>query len=238
MQRSNGVAMRFEAGYLTVGSCDGAPVRIHWTTPFAAVVFGAGGWAPAIWLGFCLVILAHELGHALMVHRVGGRIDSIDATGWGGHCLWSGDPTLFEDALVAAGGLLAQAAGLLAAAGIFLIFGRPQSAFAVDLVQAFVGVNLTLALINAIPIEPLDGARAWRLLPFVIEWLEVQRLKSWRFTADRPRPRGRDKRRNYAKVVTLDERLDQQLDRILSSAQQTSEGERRAPPRHQDTKNT
>ena len=107
--------MRFEAGYLTVGSWDGAPIRIHWTTAVAAFLFGAGRWTPAFWLGFCLVILVHELGHALMVHRVGGRVDSIDVTGWGGHCVWSGDPTAFEDALVAAGGVLAQVVVLVAA---------------------------------------------------------------------------------------------------------------------------
>ena len=209
--------MRFEAGYLTVGSWDGAPIRIHWTTAVAAFLFGAGRWTPAFWLGFCLVILVHELGHALMVHRVGGRVDSIDVTGWGGHCVWSGDPTAFEDALVAAGGVLAQVVVLVAAAAVFLVLGRPQSPFAIDLVQVFVGVNLNLALINAIPVEPLDGARAWRLLPFVIEWLDERRLRARRSHLHRRPVR---KRSDYSKVVSLDEHLDRQLDRILSGSRQ------------------
>jgi Zn-dependent protease len=216
--------MRFEAGYLTVGSWDGAPIRIHWTTPVAAFLFGAGRWTPAFWLGFGLVILVHELGHALTVRRIGGTVDSIDVTGWGGHCLWSGDLTVFEAALVAAGGLLAQAVVLAATASVFLVLGRPQSAFAVELVQVFVGVNLNLALINAIPIEPLDGARAWRLLPFAIEWLDEQRLRARQSTRWSRRPV--KKRSDYAKVVSLDEHLDRQLDRILStSARQTDDDE-------------
>jgi hypothetical protein len=31
--------MIFRTGYLTVGRCYGAPLRIHWTTPIGAYVF-------------------------------------------------------------------------------------------------------------------------------------------------------------------------------------------------------
>jgi len=223
--------MRFKAGYLTVGSWDGAPIRVHWTTPVAAFVLGAGHWTAAFWLGFCLVLLVHAIGHARMVYRVGGMVDSIDVTGWGGHCLWSGHPMLFEDALVAAGGVLAQAIALLATAVLLVVLGWPQNAFVVALVQAFVGLNVVVVLINAIPVEPLDGARAWRLLPFVIEWLEVQRLRAGYFTQPRRRTGAAKRRSDYAKVINLDERLDRELDRILSSAGQ-QKGDDERPPDH------
>jgi Zn-dependent protease len=217
--------MRFEAGYLTVGAYDGVPIRIHWSTPLTAFVLGAGGWAPVFWIGYALVVLVHEIGHAVMVRRVGGTLDSIDVTGWGGRCVWSGDPTRFEDALVAAGGVLAQAILFAIVALLFLALGRPQNTFVIELVQAVVGVNLVLALLNLIPLEPLDGASAWRLLPYGITFLHERygvthspprALRPSRKTATRP---------EGARVVRLHDRLDRDLDRILRSSTRTSRGD-------------
>ena len=39
-------------------------MRVHWTLPVGALVFGQGRFVPGFWLGFFLLVLVHELGHA------------------------------------------------------------------------------------------------------------------------------------------------------------------------------
>lgn len=217
--------MTYSNGYLTVGSWDRAPIRIHWTTPLTAFVLGAGRWAPVFWLAYALVVLTHEIGHALMVRRVGGTVTSIEVTGWGGQCQWSGDPTSFEDALVAGGGVLAQAVLFVVILLLFIVTGHPQSELILELVEAMVGVNLVLLLLNLIPIGPLDGARAWPLVLYGIALLRELHDRSDRFTPRRSPKTPR--RRDHLRLVRLDERLERQLDDILKDARrQTPENER------------
>lgn len=208
--------MTFSNGYVTVGSWDGVPVRIHWTTPVAAFVLGAGHWAPRFWLAYALVVLTHEVGHALMVRRVGGAVASIDATGWGGHCEWSGDPTSFEDALVAGGGVLAHALLFVAVGLLYVVFGYPHSEWVREFIAALLGLNLFILLLNLLPIAPLDGARAWPLALYAIALVREMRERSDRFRPRRqPNP---PRRRDHLRHVRLDERLERQLDDILKDA--------------------
>jgi len=217
--------MTYSQGYLTVGSFDGAPIRIHWTTPLAAFVLGACHWAPLFWLAYALVVLTHEIGHALMVRRVGGTIESIEATGWGGHCEASGSLTEFEEALVAGGGVLAQAVLFAVVGLLYMAFGYPQNELILELVAALLGLNLFLLLINLLPIPPLDGAGAWPLALYGIALLREMRSRSDRF---RLRQEGENpRRRDHLRHVRLDERLERQLDDILKDARRKmSENER------------
>ena len=109
-------------GYWTVGRVRGVPVRLHWTIPLGALLFGGGRFVPAFWFAFFLIVLVHEFGHALVVQYYRHRVVSIDVTGFGGLCHWSGSPTRFERAAIAWGGVLAQAV-LLAAALLLAGFG-------------------------------------------------------------------------------------------------------------------
>jgi hypothetical protein len=52
----------WQRGYLTIGRALGAPVRMHWTTPLGAWILGRGHAAGV--LGFVVIVLVHELGHA------------------------------------------------------------------------------------------------------------------------------------------------------------------------------
>lgn len=198
--------MRIERGNLIVGSWEQAPIEIHWSVPLSAFVFGGFNWSPAFWLGFLVVVLVHEIGHAVAVRRVGGAVASIQVTGWGGHCEWYGEPTELEDALVAAGGILAQLALLLAVVLLMVAIGSPQQPNAQEFADALLGGNLRLALINLIPLAPLDGARAWRLLP--LGW-EMLRERDWQRRQPRSKPPA-------APPLPSDQgiRLDEFLDRI------------------------
>jgi stage IV sporulation protein FB len=151
-------------GYLTLGRWRGAPVRLHWTLPVGAFVFGQGRIVPGFWLGFFLLVFIHELGHAFLVRRLRHQVVSIDVHALGGVCRWSGDPTAIDVARIAWGGVLAQAIAYAVARAALALAGPPETIFAAQLVAAFTTTNLWLIAINLIPVPPLDGAEAWKLI--------------------------------------------------------------------------
>jgi Zn-dependent protease len=156
-----------EQGYLVLGRWGGAPVRAHFTLPLGAFVFGGAEVVPGFWLGFFLIVLIHEVGHALVVLRSRCRVVSIDLHGLGGACRWQGGPSAIDRARIAWGGVWAQCLALLAAIGALSLFGEPASAFTGQLAHAFTAGNVWLMLLNLIPVPPLDGAEAWKLFPLL-----------------------------------------------------------------------
>jgi Zn-dependent protease len=153
--------MIFRSGYLGLGHFQGAPVRVHWTLPVSAFLFSGMRYVPGAWVGVALIILVHEIGHALIVRAFGLRVVGIDVHGLGGECRWAGNPTERQRATIAWGGVLAQLAVLVTtplwAARI------PPTEFVNQLVEALTATNLIIALINLLPLSSLDGGQAWRL---------------------------------------------------------------------------
>ena len=150
-------------GYLTLGRWEGARVRAHWTLPLGALVFGGGRFVPGFWLGFFLLVLIHEVGHALLVRRRGYRVVSIDIHGVGGECRWQGEATPIHRAQIAWGGVHAQLLAFAVAAGVMAVVGEPRDVFTAELASAFTTTNVMLIALNLIPVPPLDGAEAWKL---------------------------------------------------------------------------
>jgi Zn-dependent protease len=150
-------------GYLTIGRWRGAPVRLHWTLPLIALVFGQGRFVPGFWLGFVLIVLIHELGHAALVRRFHCSVVSIDIHGMGGVCRWSGAPSPIQRAWIAWGGVLAEVVALAATYLAFALAGRPETAFTIQLAAAFTTTNIWMIAFNLLPMPPLDGAEAWKL---------------------------------------------------------------------------
>jgi len=153
----------FSSGYVRVGRIGRAPLRIHWTTPIGLFLFSGMSFNPLVWIALLAIIVVHEVGHALLARRYELRLVSIDITAVGGTCRLEGDPTLREAAIVAWGGVLAQAgllvvalvvSGLLHAVGLGMLDG---------VFHVLIWSNLILMAINLLPIHPLDGATAWRL---------------------------------------------------------------------------
>jgi Zn-dependent protease len=155
--------VRWQRGYLTFGYWRGAALRAHWTLPVGAFVFGQGRFVPGFWLGFFLLVLIHEIGHAVLVLRRGHRPIAIDIHGLGGECRWAGDGTPMDRAVIAWGGVNAQAVALLATVAALALLGPPQTPFVAQLVSAFTATNVLTIAFNLLPFPPLDGARAWKL---------------------------------------------------------------------------
>jgi len=156
----------FSKGSITIGQIRGAPIRVHWTTLLGALVF-TRSLNPAVWLAFFLLVVVHELGHAACVRFCGYRVTAIDVNGLGGLCHWEGDPTAKHDALIAWGGVIAQAVVLVASLMVLAVADLPPSLAGVAWVLT--EVNATMMILNLVPIPPLDGARAWPLLRILAE---------------------------------------------------------------------
>ena len=153
----------FSGGYVRVGRIGRAPLRIHWTTPFGLFFISGLSLNPLVWVALLGIMIVHEVGHALLARRYALRLVSIDITAVGGICRLEGDPTLREAAIVAWGGVLAQAVLVvitLAVRGVLHVvaFGVLDGVF-----DTLITSNLILIGLNLLPIHPLDGATAWRL---------------------------------------------------------------------------
>jgi Zn-dependent protease len=177
----------FDGGYLTLGRLRGAPVRVHWSAPVGALFFGQFRFVPGFWVAFLGLILAHEIGHALMVIACGGRVRGVLVTGLGGECQYDGAVTQTQRSLIAWGGVLAQLGVLLVAGVLLLILGTPTSAFLADVADACVSYNLMLMALNLLPFGPLDGREAWKLVPLLRARWNARRMRATR-APEEPEP--------------------------------------------------
>jgi stage IV sporulation protein FB len=230
-------ALVVKSGYLWIGRFRGAPIRLHWSVPLGVVAFTGFRLAPGAWLGFVLLILVHELGHAIPVARAGLRVVSVDVLGIGGLCRYDGYPTPRRRVLIAWGGVLAQAAlGLATLIGL-AVFGRPSHLFVADLLGAFLFTNLWLIGFNLLPIPPLDGVEAWGVIGLVRAARARRRMDAdhERATAERLLARARATEGTIRSLDELDEQelppmpdeVRRVLDRIRDEGRAQHESEKK-----------
>ncbi len=153
----------FSGGYFTVGRIRRVPIRVHFTTPIGLYVFTGLSSNLTRWAGLLFIILIHELGHAALVRRYRLSVESIDISGIGGGCRWTGPHvTDVQRSVIAWGGVLAQGVllVLLEMVGKTIGFG---STVVGQVAETLVVPNLLLIIINLLPFPPLDGATAWSL---------------------------------------------------------------------------
>ncbi|NML49247.1 CBS domain-containing protein [Streptomyces sp. R302] len=167
-------------------------VGVHWSALLIVVVIGTGlaarlsvahpdlhGWqygitavVAAVVLLLCL--LAHELSHAVVARRNGVVVKDITLWLLGGMARLRGEvPSPGAEARIAGVGplvslLLGVLFGLLA--GLF--GGLYGAGLPVEALAWLAGVNLLLAVFNALPAAPLDGGR-------------LLRAAVWRWTGNR-----------------------------------------------------
>jgi Zn-dependent protease len=121
---------------------------------------------PLAWLGLVIIIVVHEAGHAFLLRRYRLPVLWIVLHGFGGECETVEWLTPWQRAVVAWGGVLAQA-GLFAALIFVASFGLWPPAFvASDLYTALGPVNVLVACFNLLPFGKLDGREAWRIVWF------------------------------------------------------------------------
>jgi hypothetical protein len=153
-----------ESGYFTIGRFRGVPLRVHVLTPLGALFFTGLRFAPGAWLAFFLLVLLHEIGHALLVMRFGLFVSSIDVHAYGGVCHWSGRTTEARRIAIAWGGVIAQLVVLASTLVLVGVLGNPHTMFLREVVDVFTRTNLWVMAINLIPARSFDGAEAWKIV--------------------------------------------------------------------------
>ncbi len=75
-------------GAFRLGSFRGAPIDVHWSAVLGMFLFSGADFAPAHWLAWLLIVLVHEMGHAVLVRRYRLRVLGIVVHGIGGECVY------------------------------------------------------------------------------------------------------------------------------------------------------
>ncbi len=153
----------FDTGYLNAGRVMGVPIRLHWSIPFGAFLFGRFQFVPGFWVGFFLLVVIHELGHSFLARRRGLQNLEIRVHAFGGGSV-NERGSVYDQAIIAWGGVLAQILVLYVPTLLLTtLVPIPQIDFLRQLLSAFLFTNLFLAAFNLIPVAPFDGFMAWKL---------------------------------------------------------------------------
>lgn len=155
------------------------PVAMHWTVllifPWMWLIMQS--WTAALIGGFtyCLLLVAHESGHAAMARWRGLQVQGITLNGLHGETAhdyprnrrddiaiaWSGVGAQFLCLLL--GIVLAYALQDVPGTGLWLLLG--------PVIDVLTRWNLFLIVVALLPIGPMDGHRAWKLVPLLRESL-------------------------------------------------------------------
>ncbi|MCA1835154.1 MAG: site-2 protease family protein, partial [Actinobacteria bacterium] len=163
-----------------LGRIAGIRVGVHWSVLviFALIAWGlAASRLPAVYpqygtgayviaavltaVVFFVSLLAHEISHALVARRNGLRVEGITLWLFGGVARLSGEARTpgAELRIAGVGPLVSLVLGVV----FFVLAEVLRVSGYQGLVQAgfawLGGINIALALFNAIPAEPLDGGR-------------------------------------------------------------------------------
>ena len=148
-------------------SCFGFPVEVRWQFWLTAAILGGGIGAESgealfellIWMAVVFVsILLHELGHGFAMRHFGDRQVRIVLHSFGGFAQGSRRLSRSQDVLMSAAG---PATSLFVGfVGYLVIEAMPMLPDYLLLAFAFLmRMNLLWAVVNLLPIIPLDGGR-------------------------------------------------------------------------------
>ena len=160
------------------------PVSMHWTVLLTL---------PWMWLwmrslvaaligfaAFVVLQLAHEFGHAAMARWRGLTVDGITLNGLHGQTSHSYPRNERDDILIAWSGVGAQFLILLLALGIGQLLDAVATPWwlavaAGPVLTVFTLWNIFLMIVALLPIGPMDGHRAWRLIPYLRKSMQRRR---------------------------------------------------------------
>jgi stage IV sporulation protein FB len=166
--------------FLVTRTRRGVPILVHWSVPALCLfVLGAGIsrilTAATVIASYLAMLLIHEFGHQIVAQRLGYRVEAIRIDPIHGSCHFEAPRSRLHDALIAWGGPLAQfiVAAPLAA---YVILHGPSRIEPVDAILATLGFFAPIvAILNLIPLGPLDGRKAWTLIPLVWQRIRYRR---------------------------------------------------------------
>ncbi|MFJ9680519.1 site-2 protease family protein [Streptomyces sp. NPDC101194] len=180
----------------TLGRIAGVRIGVHWSVVliFGIIAFGLAqgrlphaypGHAPVVyWLAglgaavvFLASLLAHELAHAVVARRNGVAVDDIVLWLLGGVARLKSEASSpgAELRIAGVGPLVSLLTGGLFVLGTWLLALLSAPGLLIEVVAWLAGINLLLAVFNALPAAPLDGGR---LLRAFLWWRTGDRLRA------------------------------------------------------------
>ncbi|MEU9848994.1 site-2 protease family protein [Streptomyces sp. NPDC047985] len=181
---------------LALGRIAGVRIGVHWSVLFIFVIIAFGlaqgrfprtypGHAPVVYwaagLGAALVflasLLAHELAHAVVARRNGVAVDDIVLWLLGGVARLKSEASspAAELRIAGVGPLVSLLLGGLFVLGAWLLTLVSAPGLLIEVAAWLAGINLLLAIFNALPAAPLDGGR---LLRAFLWWRTGDRLRA------------------------------------------------------------
>lgn len=159
-----------------LGTWRGVPVFLHWTVliglPWFLYRTRSVTDTAVSFAAFLFLLFAHELGHAAVATWRRIEVHRIELLLLHGFCVHDQPYREEDDILIAWGGVAAQLVLFSAALGLDMLLG-PRSAYThpltFSLLRVLIDANLVIMLLNLIPVAPLDGAKAWRIIPMLRE---------------------------------------------------------------------
>jgi Zn-dependent protease len=150
-------------GFLRLFRWRGVPVLVHWSV-LVLLAFGlrSGAYRVASLVALGVMVLIHELGHAVLVQHYRLKVREIRIHAFGGECVHEATRSMRQQVVIAWGGVLAQLV-LFAAASALQSLHLPLGAELRAMLAVWTSSNLAIAALNLLPFPPLDGHRAWRL---------------------------------------------------------------------------
>jgi Zn-dependent protease len=149
----------------------GVPVILQWTVFLGLPWFyfrhqSLEGMAVAFG-GFCLLLVVHEFGHALVAKWRKVRVHEIRLMFLHGHCRHAEPYHEADDIWIAWGGVAAQLVILLMALAVselLRVTATDAYLFAQPLFRILIETNFVIMVVNLLPIPSFDGMKAWRIL--------------------------------------------------------------------------
>lgn len=164
-----------DSGYWKLAHWKRIPVYAHWTIllwfPWALIQGMKLVWLFPTFLAFITILLFHEFGHAIAARYTDTKVYAIKLFLMHGECTHETPYYESEDILIAWGGVLAQLLLLVLTVIVQYLLFHFSPIWMLQLSPVFdvlTKTNLIIIAFNLIPVKPLDGVVAWRIIPFVL----------------------------------------------------------------------
>jgi peptidase M50B-like protein len=217
---------RMDKGFYRVARPFGVALLVHWSLPVGALLAGGFDFRPLAWAVFVLLVLIHDAGHALMARWTGHRVVAWELTGIGGVCRWRGSASPAQRALIAWGGVLAQALVALATWLATSLFGGPTSPWGETIVSTLIETNLWVMALNLLPIPPLDGAIAWGLFGHIGDSWRAAERRVLTSAQDWARARREARETGHGRATTRTRRSPSSSVSLRPTSQETAAAEK------------
>jgi len=149
-------------GFARLASVADIPIYVHWSCFLGGVVLAAAGsfdqhLLPPLILGYLLVILIHEAGHAVAARWLGLKVFSIRLRGLGGVCITEPIPGARATLVVFSAGLVAQIALFAAVFAGRQLWDKPEGPMLAGFIYALTFGNAFAFACSLIPMTSREG---------------------------------------------------------------------------------